>query len=152
MALMALMGACGLDKVERMKVYGRELRRRRIEAGFQELKEFAARIGVSNQHLSQVETAYSRDGRPAVGLGDDVMEAVARELKWKVIDQRRVLGQIPESEIEYVPVEEDEAELLRFLRNQPPGVTPRALKALKAMFEEDDEEERSEGRHGGRAE
>jgi transcriptional regulator with XRE-family HTH domain len=122
-----------VDKAERMRIYGRELRRRRIEAGYQELKEFAVRIGVSNQHLSQVETAYSRDGRPSVGLGDEAMEAVGRELGWRVIDQRHMLGQVPAEEIEYI-LNPDTARIVEAYDNAP----QRIQRAVDALLEIDD--------------
>lgn len=88
-----------MPKPERLRQFGQELRRRRVEAGYEDLKRFAARIGVSVQHLSQVETAYSRQGRAPVGLGDEAMEVASRILGWRVTDMRRMLGQIPEDEI-----------------------------------------------------
>ncbi len=54
--------------------------------------------------------------------------------------------------VEYIPVEEGEAELFKFLRGRPPAMQARGVRVLKAMFAEDDEADRAEGRIGGRAE
>ena len=132
-----------VDKAERMREYGRELRRRRIEAGFEELKEFALRIGVSNQHLSQVETAYSRAGRPSVGLGDEAMEAVARVLGWRVIDQRHLLGQVPTEEMEYL-ANPDTARIVEAYEGAPPQVR-RAFDALAESVEVEEDEQPPSG-------
>ncbi len=62
-------------------------------------KVFAAKTNISPQHLSQIETAYDKGGRGPVGPSDEVIEAISETLGWRVIDIRRMLGQIPDSEL-----------------------------------------------------
>ena len=96
-------------------------------------KVLAARIGISPQHLSQLETAYSRPGRPPVGPGDDVIQSLSEALNWRVIDIRRVLGQIPDEEFQEFA--EDPAVTL--LRGLPSAQREKARKMLLAAFAED---------------
>lgn len=88
------------DRAIRRKIFGRVLREKRIAKGYEDLQDFAERVGISNQHLSQVETGYSRVGRPPVGLSDDVIDSISKALDWRVTDMRHMLGQIPDEELQ----------------------------------------------------
>ena len=85
-----------MSKTERLEAFGKEVRRRRMERGF-DGKMFAAKINISPQHLSQIETAYDKGGRGPVVPGDDAIEAISDVLAWQVIDIRRMLGHIPDN-------------------------------------------------------
>lgn len=89
-----------MPKEDRLQEFGRELRRRR-EGLDVDAKVFAARIGISPQHLSQLETAYHKPGRGPVGPSDEVIDAISRALEWPVLHIRHTLGQIPDDEITY---------------------------------------------------
>ena len=92
-----------MSKTERLEAFGKEVRRRRMERGF-DGKMFAAKINISPQHLSQIETAYDKGGRGPVVPGDDVIEAISDVLSWRVIDIRRMLGHVPDRDADASPI------------------------------------------------
>lgn len=118
-----------MDKAERLAAFGRELRRRRELARYGQ-NVLATRLGISNQHLSQLELSYGKPGRPPVGPGDETIEAISRELGWRVVDMRRMLGQIPDHELEYV-LDPDRAFIEEAYDNLPPS----GRQALKSTAE-----------------
>jgi len=121
------------SKKERLEEFGKELRLRREAAGIDQ-KVLALRIGISPQHLSQVETAYDKGGRGPVGLSDEAINAVSAELEWRVVDIRRILGQIPDEEFEEFAEDEGEHPAISYLRRQPDPVKDRALRIMEAAL------------------
>lgn len=83
-----------MTKSEQLKSFGNELRRRRETKGIDQ-KVLAARLGISPQHLSQIETGYSRQDRGPVKPSDKVVSAISREFDWDMVEIRRDLGQLP---------------------------------------------------------
>ena len=92
-----------MTRLERLQAYGKELRRRRESLEI-DAKVLARRIGTSPQNLSQIERAYEREGRDPVGPGSGFLLGVAKELGWRVTDQRNLLGDIPDEELVREPV------------------------------------------------
>lgn len=83
-----------MTREQRLQVFGQELRKRRKSLGLSQL-QLADRLGISNKHLSQLETVYSAPGRPPSGPGDDLVQNLARVLHWPVPDIRGLLDGSP---------------------------------------------------------
>jgi transcriptional regulator with XRE-family HTH domain len=85
------------DRIDRLRAFGQELRTRRKSLGIDQ-KVLAARLGISNQHLSQLETAYDKPGRGPVGPSDKVISAIAETLNWRKNDIHDMLGRLDDEE------------------------------------------------------
>jgi transcriptional regulator with XRE-family HTH domain len=121
-----------MPRKERLEMFGAELRKRRESLGMDQ-KVLAARIGISAQHLSQIETAYSKEGRSPVGPSDEVIEGVSRELGWKTLEIRKLLGQLTDDDAPSDPL--SHLITVAAYNHDNDGLTPEETLAIKARTE-----------------
>ena len=80
-----------------LKKLGRELRSRREASGVKSLRAFAARVGVSHQHLSQLERGYINPKQGMVVPSDEVLEKLANGLGVPISRLHVLLGRFPDN-------------------------------------------------------
>ncbi len=81
--------------LEDLKKLGVELRTRREERG-ETLRAFASRVGVSHQHLSQIERGYVSPNRGRVIPTDETLEKLAKALDVPLSRLHGLLGRTPD--------------------------------------------------------
>lgn len=85
-----------MPTIENLKQLGRELRSRRQALGMKSLRAFATQIGVSHQHLSQLERGYVSPKQGVVVPSDEVLEKLARGLDVPLSRLHVLLGRMPD--------------------------------------------------------
>lgn len=120
-------------QLEKSMAFGKELRRRRINAGFRYVKSLATAAGISLPYLSQIEKGWRVDNGKPVELSDEKMKKISELLDWPLHEIYEVLGKIPAQEglfsvsrlkllDEFAKLSEAERlEIIRQLLNAMPG-------------------------------
>jgi transcriptional regulator with XRE-family HTH domain len=84
-----------MPTTEDLNKLGRELRSRREALGLKSLRAFAVQIGVSHQHLSQLERGYVNPKQGIVIPSDEVLEKLASGLGVPLSRFHVLLGRFP---------------------------------------------------------
>ncbi|MDR3708124.1 MAG: helix-turn-helix transcriptional regulator [Capsulimonadaceae bacterium] len=82
--------------VENLQALGNEVRRAREAKGITTLKELQRLTGISQQRLSQIETARVDKDRSPVVPGDDKIDKLAEALDVPISRMHALLGRMPD--------------------------------------------------------
>jgi len=118
-----------MSTTEDLEKLGRELRYRREALGMKSLRAFALSVGVSHQHLSQLERGYVNPKQGMVVPSDEVLEKLAQGLGVPLSRLHVLLGRFPDAP--YPAYDDPEAAALaeRYMR------MPRyAQETVRGMF------------------
>lgn len=113
--------------------------------GIQSIRELAEIAGVSQPRITQI--------RKGDNASRDFLERLAHALSPKDADERtfRALLSTGLAAAGFATDDYDDHEVIEYLRGQPPSLQDKALRMLKAAFDEDDDADNS-GNIGKRAE
>ena len=112
---------------------GRELRMRREALGLKSLREFARRVDVSPQHLSQLERGYVNPKRGLVVPSDEVLEKLAAGLDVPLSRLHALLGRLNDQP--YPVFDDPKAVLLAERYSRLPGYARTLLLDVLADIE-----------------